>query len=153
MRFASETGQLKQFRLELPEFQQTFKTPLQNLYRFVRTFLSPFGINEGYVALEQIVFEPQTLIEMLKDHSILVEDCHGALIAAENSDEVSHLLEATFTDWIDFIFIPTPRLFSIYADHDEWATFFVDDSAVLDRITTALTDAGFEAITEWRRKF
>jgi hypothetical protein len=104
MRLTSESGELKKFRSETSEFQQTFKTPLPNLHRFVETFLSPFRVDHGFVALEQVVFDPDNLIEMLKGHSISVEHCYGALIAADSTDEVLQLLEATLSDWIDFIF-------------------------------------------------
>jgi hypothetical protein len=44
-------------------------------------------------------------------------------ILAQTRDEVEALLVAAFMDGPDFIFIPCPKPFVFYADHDDWVTF------------------------------
>jgi hypothetical protein len=46
-----------------------------------------------------------------------------ASIFSTNPEEVPALLVSAFSDWSDFLFVPRPKPFVIYADHDEWVTF------------------------------
>jgi hypothetical protein len=55
-------------------------------------------------------------------------------------------------DWIDFLFVPSPEDFAIYADHDEYTTFYAVDSNTLHTLCTQLCSSGFERVSSFRRK-
>jgi hypothetical protein len=44
------------------------------------------------------------------------------------------------------VFIPDPTPFSLYADHDEYTTFFAHSKSNLTRVVDALTQGGFAAV-------
>ena len=48
-------------------------------------------------------------------------------------------------EWIDFLFVPTPKPFVIYADHDDYITFLAHKKGQLSRVVEALTAAKFRA--------
>ncbi|MBZ5523974.1 MAG: hypothetical protein LAP21_17190 [Acidobacteriia bacterium] len=130
------------------KFQQTFKTPLKNLLPFVTITISaiqPF--KSGQLTIETWVFEPKHLKAVLSSHSISAECQRGQCVTAVSEDEAAQLLEAALNDWVDFIFIPNPKSFAIYAHHDESTTFFAHTRSGLNRVTGALVAAGFEPIT------
>jgi hypothetical protein len=40
--------------------------------------------------------------------------------------EIAPLLEAALGDWVDFLFVPVPKPFAIYADHDDYITLYAN---------------------------
>jgi len=100
-----------------------------------------------------VVFEPHTVIEMLTRHSIQIPVTSGVFFEAKGKEESSELLCSVFSDWIDFLFVPEPQTFAIYADHDEYATFYSHTSATIDRLTKSLVGDGFKAVTNYVRSF
>ena len=67
-------GDVYQFRKAPLKYEQTFKTPLKELPRFVATILSPFPATEARVTVDQIVFEPKNLLELLATRGINTHD-------------------------------------------------------------------------------
>jgi hypothetical protein len=65
---------------------------------------------------------------------------------------VEELLHTAFSDWFDFLFVPTPKPFVIYADHDEYTTFYANTRSNLNRVVQALSAKGFEEIAEYKRQ-
>ena len=61
------------------------------------------------------------------------------------------LLQASFADWVDFLFVPSPDRFVLYADHDEWTTVFAANEVDLASMKSALHGGGFEMITGYTR--
>ncbi|HEX3106055.1 MAG TPA: hypothetical protein VHQ22_16550 [Terriglobales bacterium] len=57
---SEEPGEIAKFRAEPWVFQQTFKTPLKELNRFVSIFLSPFSLAEGILGTDEVVLNPRT---------------------------------------------------------------------------------------------
>lgn len=57
--------EIQRFRAKPWPFQQTFKTPLKNLNRFVSTFLAPFSLERGALSTDEVVFEPKELLRLL----------------------------------------------------------------------------------------
>ena len=53
--------EILRFRDKPWPFQQTFKTPLKDLNRFVTTFLAPFSLDRGAMSTDEVVFEPKDL--------------------------------------------------------------------------------------------
>lgn len=61
------------------------------------------------------------------------------------------LLKAALSDWVDFWYVPTPRVFMIYADHDEYSTFFADTKSSLNRVALPLLEARFKEVRDYQR--
>ena len=147
-----EPAALKQFLKQRWTFQQTFKTPLERLGPFVAAILDAHGpLESGRVTLTNVVFEPKHFLAMLERHRLGSACSHGLTITAERGNELPELLEATFADWIDFLFVPTPGRFALFADHDEYTTLFAARKGNLSRMENALSRAGFARVDDYRR--
>jgi hypothetical protein len=68
-------------------------------------------------------------------------------------EEVEELLIAALGDWVDFLFVPSPKPFVIYADHDEFITFYANTKSNLNRVGTALLARGFKVVEDYTREF
>ncbi|HEY4931900.1 MAG TPA: hypothetical protein VII23_10040 [Terriglobales bacterium] len=75
--------EIRQFRVEPWPFQQTLKTPLKDLNRFVTTFLAPFSLEKGIISTDEVVFEPKDLLHLLANNSLSVQDQYHLTIQAE----------------------------------------------------------------------
>jgi hypothetical protein len=145
--------EIRRFRVNPWPFQQTFKTPLKELNRFVTTFLAPFSLEKGAMSTDEVVFEPKDLLQLLANNSLLVQDQHHLTIQAEGQQAVANLLQAALGDWVDFVFVPTPEVLAIYADHDEYTTFYTRDEAILKNVVSSLEKSGFEIVLDYTRGF
>jgi hypothetical protein len=152
---SSETpGLVKQFRKTSWRFQATFVTPLKNLRPFVELIVSALQpVDEGRVTLDQIVFEPKNLITLTAGHSLAAPRDHDWSLSARGRKEIMQLLEAALGDCVDFAFVPAPRAFVMFADHDEYATFFGNTKSSLNRVVESLTAGGFEKVSNYERRF
>lgn len=145
---------LEKFRGNPLEFEQTFETPLQNLQAFVEAIVSVGeGVKAGSLTIDQVVFEPKALVGMLTSHSIPPTYERGLCLTATGQKEVEELLRAVLSEWIDFLFIPESQSFAIYADHDEFTTFYAHSRANLDRMVRGLSDRGFKVVVNYKRRF
>ena len=148
---SEQPEEICRFRAKPWLFQQTFKTPLKDLNRFVTTFLAPFSLEKGAMSTDEVVFEPKNLLHLLANNSLLVEDQYHLTIQAEGQEAVADLLQAALGDWIDFVFVPAPEVLAIYADHDEYTTFYSRDDATLKNVASGLEKSGFEAVLDYTR--
>jgi hypothetical protein len=154
MMISEAPGNLKRFRRTAWRFQRTFKTPLKNLAPFVATIITASEpLQSSQVILEQIVFEPQNLAALLSRYSVATELRDSLAITAIDKEESQALLQAVLSDWVDFVFVPSPKPFAIYADHDEYTTFFANTRSNLNRVVTPLAEKGFETMTDYTREF
>jgi hypothetical protein len=144
-------GEINRFRLNPWQFQQTFKTPLKDLNRFVTTFLAPFSLQKGAISTDEVVFEPKNLLQLLANNSLSVRDQYHLTIQAEGQGAIADLLQAALGDWVDFVFVPSPEVLAIYADHDEYATFYTRDDATLKNVVQGLEKSGFEVVLDYTR--
>lgn len=129
MNYSVSADRLKELRENRWAFQQTFLTPLDDLKSFVAVIVRGLGLQGGTLTVGQAVFEPKHLIDLMRGHSIPPRFDRGTCLKAEAADEVVSLLESAFSDWIDFLFEPASKSFAIFADHDEYTTFFVPRDA------------------------
>jgi hypothetical protein len=149
----SETpGSLNQIRRAAPKFQRTFATPLDDLQRFVAAIVCAGQIEGGCLTVDQVVLEPVHLIDLLKHYSLPPQYGRGLSLIAACQDEVKALLHAAFSDSIDFLFIPKPKPFTMYADHDEFTTFYAHTRSQLNRIAKVLSDQGVKTIQNYERR-
>jgi hypothetical protein len=154
MTISNTSGIIEKFKRTVWSFQTTFATPLKDLDNFVSTILSANNsFEESSVTIGQIVFEPKNLIALLSTHSLPTEFQPDWTFAAKGKKQVHELLRAALSDWVDFLFIPTPKPFVIYADHDEYTTFYANTKANLNRVADVLLTKGFKQISNYQRKF
>ena len=145
-------NELKRFRVQPGNQQQTYATPLKDLPRFVAAILTSVErLDSASVLLQSTVFEPRNLCAFLAGHGIETKPCSGHAIQVTGRDEIAQLLEAALADWIDFAFVPSPRSFALYADHDEYTTIYAATTGKLHRITATLDNAGYRTISDYRR--
>ena len=149
----SETpGLLKRFRRTPWRFQETFHTPLKSLQPFVASIVGAHApLKTAALTFEQVVFDPKHLIALLSSHSIELRYERGWTITADDPEEVEALLHAGLSDWVDFAFVPTPKPFVIYADHDEYTTLYANTKSNLNRVSGALSSRGFEKVSDYER--
>lgn len=153
MILSNTPGKIKKFGRTPWRFQATFKSPLKELDLFVSTILrEDGGFTNGSVTIDGIVFEPKNIKILLAANSLSVELAHDWSITADGKIQVRELLKAAFSDWMDFLFVPTPKPFVIYADHDEYATFYANAKSNLNLVTQALLNNGFKQIQEYQRQ-
>jgi len=150
---SSETaGALKRFRRTPWRFQATFHTPLRDLSNFVATILlTNESIQEACLTSDRIVFEPKKVNALLEANSLPDLQKHDWSVTANGRREITDLLEAALEDWIDFIFVPTPKPFVIYADHDEYTTFYANTKSNLNLIAEALAARGYKQVENYLR--
>ena len=150
---AYQPGVIVKFHRTRWRFQQTFQTPLQDLDTFTGTILgSPSHVDSGTVTLDSVIMEAKKLQLLLSSLQLQHDLRHDGSIVAETASEVQPLLSAALGDWVDFLFVPAPTPFVVYADHDEHATFFANSKANLNKITDALTKKGFTVVKNYIRK-
>jgi hypothetical protein len=150
---AKPTEEIQQFRADPWPFQRTFQTPLKDLQRFVLTLLAPFALQKGALVTDQIVFEPENLLKLMARHSISVENIWQFTCEAEGAQCIAELIEAALGDWVDFCFVPTPASFAIYADHDEYVTFYAGEESQIAMIASRLERAGFSPVADYVRPY
>jgi hypothetical protein len=144
--------EIQQFCANPWPFQRTFLTPLKDLNRFVTTCLSAFPpLEEGSFSTDQVVFEPTHILELLTDTSIEVENWYQLTLKTEGAAEIARLLESILADPVDFFFVPKPSSFAIYADHDEYTTFYANEKPRLESLVMALEKAGFPPVADYIR--
>jgi len=154
MTLSEVPGSIKKFRKTPWKFQQTFETPLKNLPAFVRAIVSASQpLQTGSLTIDQWIFKPKHLIELLTDYSLPLRYAHDVCLTACGEQEVETLLQTVFSDWIDFIFAPKPKSFAIYADHDKFTTFFAHTRSNLNRVVKSLAGQGFRMIEGYQRRF
>jgi hypothetical protein len=148
---SERTEEIRRFHAEPWPFQKTFKTPLEDLSRFVSVILGPFEPEKGTLSTDEVVFEPRRLLELMARNSITVENQWDLNLGAEGREDIADLLEAALGDWVDFVFLLSPGSIAIYADHDEYTTFYCLDQSVLANLGSELVQAGFESISNYIR--
>ena len=100
------------------------------------------------VLFDRVVFEPRGELASLYEKYSLPPKWHGndSSIEAQGAAEARELLAAVLSEWIDFLLVPKPARFMIYADHDEYVTFLARRKARLSGVVNALTAAGFRSV-------
>jgi len=134
---------IQQFRTNPWPFQKTLVTPRKDMASFLSTLLAAFPVAHGVASTDQVVFEPDNFLELLKARELPIENYWTFCAEASNAEDVAVLLDAMLNDWIDFVFVPSPTSLAIYADHDEYLTIYVPTSSGLDQLVNQLELVGF----------
>ncbi len=151
MKVSDSLGSLKQLRKTPWRFQRTFRTPLKKLDLFVTAIVSAGAHETACVTIDEVVFEPKNWIDLLTRYSLPARYEKGMSVTANGHREIEELLHSAFADWVNFLFVPDPKPFVMYADHDEYATFYANNRSNLNRIVQALSSQGFDEIAEYTR--
>ena len=154
MRIYEAPGTLKKFRKTAWEFQVTFHTPLKELAPFVEVIMSALpGTQAATAVIEQMVFEPRYgLAALFEKHSIgPLSRPPDVTIEAPNAAEAREVLQALLSEWADFLFVPAPKPFVIYADHHEYITFLSHRKSGLTAVVAALEAGKFTRVDYVRR--
>jgi len=150
---AHSPGVMKRFSRAPWRFQQTFETPLHDLDKFVSTIASAHGhILQASVTIDQVVFDPEHLNALISADASPIQLTRDFSITTDSPQEVELLLRGALSDWIDFFFVPTPKPFVIYADHDEFVTFYANTKSHLNQIVKPLASHGYKVIQNWERE-
>jgi hypothetical protein len=155
MEFSEDINALKKLRKTSWKFQQTFRTPAprQNLGSFVRTIvLATPSPGVGSFTIGQAVMFADHLMAFFAENSLAQVCRSGTTVTTASQDEAEGLLVAAFSDPLDFLFAPEKKPFVLYADHDQFTTFFAQTRSNLNRIIGALLSNGFEQIPDYQRQ-
>jgi len=155
MQISMAPGSTKKFRTTAWKAQLTFEMPSKDLHTFVAGIISAVPqIRSAQLTIYTSVFEPKHLIALLHMHSLSGDFKRDRCIVATGESEASPLLEAGLQGAaLDFIFVPDPKPFSIYADHDGYITFFAQTRSNLNRVVGPLHQHGFKSVEGWERRF
>ena len=158
MRITEAPGAAQALRRKLARsrdyYQETFRTTSRQVRLFTSTVLAAHThLDAGSVTLEQVVFTPKNLEALLANNDLPLTYGRDTTITASGAKECEALLEAAWSDWLDFYFVPAPSTFQLFADHDEYTTFFAATKGHLARIVTALSAAGFSRVEGYRREW
>lgn len=146
-------GAIKKFRRTPWRFQQTIEMPqgLTGREGFASSIATAHGhIEKATVIIDEIVFDTERMTALCPTCSLLPLTRESSLSVGH--DEVEILLAAAFIDGPDFIFIPTPKPFVVYADHDDWITFYANTKSHLNHIIDPLASRGYKLVENWQRK-
>ena len=156
--FFETPGALKRFFKRRWAHQETFATPLKRLDSFVGGVVASLEPIEGGLAtLGEVTAEPRTLNALLTRHGITPQPLkntrhfHDWTASATGRGEVKQVLEALLADPIDFLFVPSPGKFMVYADHDEYTIFLSNARGSLSAVSRALSKLGFERLHDHQR--
>ena len=109
------------------------------------------GLVGAQAVIEQVVIEPRReLAAFSSKHALSLKV--GTVIEAEGAAEARELLQAMLSEWVDFFFVPSPKPFVIYADHDEYITILAHRKGAVSAAASALKEARVQAV-DYIRKF
>lgn len=85
--------------------------------------------------------------------SSLTDICKsGTTVKRAGRDEAEGLLVAAFSDPVDFLFAPEKKPSVLYADHDQFTTFFAQTRSNLNRVVGSLLKDRFQQIPNYQRQ-
>jgi hypothetical protein len=143
---------LNKFRRTPWRFQQTIERPkASDLERFVSTIVAAnVELQNGTLTIDEVVFNSVKTTELCPSGSTFA---HNTSIFAGSADSVRALLFAAFWDGFDFTFVPAPKPFVFYSDHDDWITFYANTKSNLNKVIELLSSNGYKLVQNWHREF
>lgn len=142
-------GELKQLRKNTPQFQRTYLTPFDNLDGFVSAILSQAESDGATLTIDQVVFDTDNLDAVVERDTGCSLESDGVTFHANGAASVQALLISALSDPIDFLYIPSPKVFMIYADHDGYTTFYANTKPNFNKVKVPLDSKGFKLINAW----
>lgn len=153
-------GALKQFRRRQWRQQRTFSVSRAKAVAAADAVVSLFGPeSSGTATVDEVVFEPRELEALFARYGVArgarrsTYDLHDWTAGADNRDELAELLRAALLDGVDCVFQSTDPKLALYADHDEYLTFFCNSPGPLKSLERSLARAGISPVDDYRRAF
>ncbi len=153
MTVTHSSGALKKFRRTAWRFQQTVELPngFAEAEKFAAAIVAIHGrIDQATVTIDEVVFNTERMTALCPADNQFPLGRDSSLMA--RGDEVESLLAAAFIDAPDFIFVPNPKRFVLYADHDTWITFYANTKSNMNHVIEPLASRGFKLIEHWQRE-
>lgn len=145
-------GARKACRRAAGQYQRTFVTPLSRAQLLSKLVLeSAASTRSGLFYIETDVFTTERLEELLAENEISADRVEGLSITAEDRSECQSVLDAALADSVDFYFVPEPKPFLLYCDHDDYTTFFAHRKGPLSQLSEALSGGGFREVLDYVR--
>jgi hypothetical protein len=139
--------------------EQTFVTPKrESLKSFVSAIVANIDLFQtGIVIFKQVIFEPDELHWFLGRHgrAVIMQDTYWLddwSIQSDARNEIEELLEAVFSETIDFAFVVQPDAFKIFTDHDGYTTFFSANESMITCLTKSFSELGVKHVEGWKRQ-
>ena len=150
MKVSLTPGALKKFRRTSWRFQQTFECPQpSDSENFISTIVvANSELKNGTLRIDRVIFNAEKMMELCPGSNF----AHDTSISADSANDSSALLFAAFWDGYDFIFVPAPKPFVFYADHDGWITFYANTKSNLNQIIEPLAAKGYKMIQNWQQE-
>jgi hypothetical protein len=142
---------IQQFRANAWPYQKSIVTPTKELTVFLEFLLLRLPVEGGSLATDLVVFELRHVLALLDARGIPLRNKWEFFAEAQGQEDVSALLQATLRDGPDFLFVPSPARFAIYADHDEYLTLFLPTAQALDHLIHQLEAAAFTFVPDYFR--
>jgi hypothetical protein len=98
-----------------------------------------------------LTFSLARAIQGITEDRLPPEKGHESSMTADGELGAEALLLAALGDWVDFVLVPVPKPFVIYADHDEYTTFLASTKSNLNRVVQPLAAAGFQKVPDYER--
>jgi len=145
MELSENTNLLRKFRKTAWRFQQTFGTSSTDRQVFAASVVSAIhSLQAASVIVDQVVFEPKHFFAMLGRHPLPPHGLNKTSITALGPQEAGALLVAALGDDVDFLFVPVPRPFLVFADHHDYATIYAQYSVESESGRPVFVDARFQ---------
>ena len=134
--------------------QTTCITPLKRLPWYTAVLveqLRPF--DRALLVIDQVVFDVPPVLKKLRRHAGERRSVHDAPgHAFENEVEAFRaVLKAALSDWVDLRALFSPSDHALWADHDEYTTFFSESSGKIAEVRRVLGEAGVQ-LTDYTAK-
>lgn len=142
---------IRDFRGDPWRHQRTLLTPRTRMSSFLSALFNIFPVEQAVASTDQVVFQPDNVLGLLAKRELRPEDHWGFCVSASGASDAAALLAAMLTDWIDFVFVPSPASFAVYADHDEYLTLYTPSQSDLDLLVTDIEAHGFSFVPDYVR--
>ncbi|HWR15624.1 MAG TPA: hypothetical protein VN577_12400 [Terriglobales bacterium] len=151
MRVRLNPGTIKKFGRTAWRYQRTYQIPAgKNVARFASAIIQALEeARDANLTVDNLVFEPEHLKTLIGSNEMHLE--HDVTIEVEGRDALIQVLEAAMKDIGDFLFVPRPKRFVLYADRNQRATFFSQSAASLNKMSEFLSNEGFQELPVRRR--
>jgi hypothetical protein len=132
--------------------QATFEVPAKGYAAFASVVAAGEDPAAGStLVVRESVFPPRRTRKLLAHGNPDTVLPAGSTIVIDGL-HAEALIAAALGDGIDFWYTPAAGGFTIYADHDDYATIFAPRQGAVSRLSERLRLAGFHEVPSYRRK-
>jgi hypothetical protein len=152
MKVSDTPSALKQIRKTPWKFQQTFKTPLNNLQPFVAAILSTASPESACITIEQAVFEPKHWIDLLKSLFTAASLWEGSIYYRCWTARSRRVALHSFLRLVRLPFRPHSKTVRDLCRSRRVRNVYANTRSNLNRVVEALSAQGVEEVAEYGRQ-